>query len=579
MKTKLSNLLNILNRSQRKKLFFLGCLILIGMFAEIMGVGMIVPFFALILNDNILTEYPHLRSLNDYLGDPEQNNLIAFAILILVLVYVAKNSFLSFLAWRQTSFTFDIIQEFSNRLMRLYLFQPYSFHLNNNSSVLIRNVMQEVDLLATNVISPILILITECLVILGLLILLLYIEPVVVLGAGGMIGIAALIFLVLTKQHVGKWAKLRQHHARFRIQHFQQGIGGAKELKLFGREYGFLEKFNYHNKKWANTAKMHNILLLIPRLWIEVFAITSLLVFAHFLLNKNIEQDEIITKIGVFAAAVLRLLPSTNRVVGSLSSLRFGIPSIDVLNKEFKLPNSLSDTNNSHSISCFKKIEIKSLFFKYPGSFKNVINDVSLAIKRGESIGLIGTTGSGKSTLIDLLLGLLSPDEGIINVDGVNIQKNIRSWQEKIGYVPQSIYLSDDTLRSNIAFGIRDDKVDDFLIKQAVNLAQLEEFVSALDEGLDTYVGEQGVRISGGQRQRIGIARALYHNPDILVLDEATSALDIKTESGVMEAVEALHGKKTIIIVAHRSTTLSHCDHIYRIDGGKIKKEGYQSDR
>ena len=293
------------------------------------------------------------------------------------------------------------------------------------------------------------------------------------------------------------------------------------------------------------------------------------------MLAQGREMASIVPLLALFSVAAFRLIPSVNRILSSMSLLRFSLPIINTLYEELKVTIPEPTVRSTNSVSFFQReISLNSISYTYPGASASALNGLSIIIQKGESVGFIGPTGSGKSTLVDVILGLLTPNAGQVAVDGQDIQQNLRAWQDQIGYVPQSIYLTDDTLRRNVAFGLPNEQIDDAAVRHAIRAAQLEEFVSNLPDGLETFVGERGVRLSGGERQRIGIARALYHDPAVLVLDEATSALDTATESGVMKAVTSLQGIKTILIVAHRLSTVAHCDRLYRLQGGGVVAEG-----
>ena len=452
-----------------------------------------------------------------------------------------------------------------------------TFHLHRNSAQLIRNVYGEVNQFA-GVISSTLTILTEDLVLLGISILLLLTEPmgalIVVLVLGG----AAWWFQHSTRTRVTRWGKVRQYHDGLRIQHLQQGLGGAKEVKLLGRESDFLEQYSIHSIQSARMLQLQNFLQQLPRLWLELLAVIGLALLVLSMLGREQITTSIVPMLGLFAAAAFRLMPSIGRVLGAIQTLRYGLSVIDTLHKEFQLnapdPSSSQIKNTAHLNLFFKKeIRLSSIRYTYPGATDPAINSISITIRKGESVGFIGPSGSGKSTLMDVILGLLSPNVGQILVDGQDIQKNLRAWQDQIGYVPQTIYLTDDTLRRNVAFGLPNEQIDDTAVQRAIEDAQLEEFIASLPDGLETMVGERGIRLSGGQRQRIGIARALYHDPPILILDEATSALDSATEQSVMASISALQGKKTILIVAHRLTTVEHCDNLYRLEQGKVATE------
>jgi ABC-type multidrug transport system fused ATPase/permease subunit len=312
----------------------------------------------------------------------------------------------------------------------------------------------------------------------------------------------------------------------------------------------------------------------LPRLWLELLAVTGLAALVLAMIGQGKPLDALLPTLGLFAAAAFRLMPSVNRILTSLHSLRFSLPVIDTIYNEFRLLGATMAPQRGERLSFDSGLALDQVKFRYPAAEALALRGVSLAIQPGTSVGFIGGSGAGKSTLVDIILGLLVPASGSVTIDGVDIQTNLRGWQDQIGYVPQSIFLTDDTLRRNVAFGLPADQIDEAAVLRAIRAAQLEQFVNDLPQGLDTIVGERGVRLSGGQRQRIGIARALYHDPPVLVLDEATSSLDTTTERGVMEAVRALHGKKTLLIVAHRLTTVEHCDRLFRLERGRVVQEG-----
>lgn len=561
---------SILTPLEHRRVLVLLVLMLIGMVLETIGIGLVIPALAMITEGDIALRYPVLQPLLYALGNPSQQTLVIGAMLLLVAVQLIKALFLAFLAWWQLRFAFGVQAQLSQRLFKVYLHQPYTFHLQRNSAQLIRNVIGEVSMMTGNAIVPLMILLTEGLVLIGLCGLLLAVEPQGALIVVSVLGVAAWGFHRLTHGNIEYWGKERQYHEGLRLQHLQQGLGGAKDVKMSGREADFLQQFRIHNKQSNHVAQMQSTLQQLPRLWLEVLAVSGLAILVISMLAQNRSLEAVLPTLGLFAAAAFRLMPSVARILGAVQSLRYGMPMIDVLHAELNLEIPEAATSQKSSTPFHSSIELSHVSYTYPAAPSAALKDISLLIKRGESVGFIGPSGAGKSTLVDITLGLLTPNHGEVRVDGTDIQQNLRNWQDQIGYVPQTIFLTDDTLRRNVAFGLPDDQIDDAAVKLAIQSAQLDDFVSSLPDGLMSMVGERGIRLSGGQRQRIGIARALYHDPAVLLLDEATSSLDTATEMGVMQAVKALQGSKTILIVAHRLSTVEHCDRLYRMKKGVL---------
>lgn len=577
MKTTFSKIYNLLTSAKRRTALILLGFIIIGTLFEVMGIGILLPVIALLVEDNLATSYPAIQPLLNALDNPSHETQIQIIMVVLIGIYFAKNLFLAFLAWWQARFTLGVQVELSQRLFTIYLSQPYTFHLQRNSAQLIRNITGEVVQFIAYALNPMLSLIAEILVLLSIVSLLLVVEPLGTLIVFLMVLTAVWIFHRFTRTRITRWGQIRQYHDGLRIQHLNQGLGGAKDVKLLGREAEFLMQFKEHNSKSAQMAQFLEILQKLPRLWLELLAVVGLGLLVFSMLAQGREMASIVPTAGLFAAAAFRLLPSVNRILTSLQSLRYGLPAINNIYEDFQLTVHESETDTkvvNAKTALQKEISLSDITYNYHDTPTSALLDVSVRIKQGESIGFIGPSGSGKSTMVDLILGLLTPDSGQVIVDAKDIQQDLRAWQDQIGYVPQAIYLTDDTLRRNIAFGLPHELIDDVAVKRAIHAAQLEDFISSLSDGMETIVGERGIRLSGGQRQRIGIARALYHDPDVLVLDEATSALDTDTEYRVMRAVMALHGKKTIIIVAHRLSTVEHCDRLYRLDQGRVVEEG-----
>ncbi len=566
---------DILTREERKKGGVMFCLLVVGMLLEALGIGLVVPAVLLITQEDLGAKFPVLQPYLDAVGNPSQGTLIIAGMLTLIGVYLIKVLYLAYLSWVQTRYITSIRVRLSQHLFATYLRQPYVFHLQRNSAMLIRNIIAEVRQTQGGISSS-LHLFSEGILLFGVGLMLFIVEPLGALIAGTVLGSAAWIFHRVTRTYITSWGKARKFHDGKAFQHLQQGLGGAKDVKLLGREGDFIMLFKQHNEGSANADKNQSVLRSLPRLWLELLAVSGLAILVLTMLAQGRDLATILPTLGLFAVATFRLMPSVNKILGAIQQLRYNAPAINSLHKEMQLasPDPAADQANTAGPVFDREISTHNLVYRYPGGSSPALDGITLMIRNGESVGFIGPSGSGKSTLIDVILGLLTPTSGQVLVDGQDIQQMLRAWQNQIGYVPQTIYLTDDTLRRNIAFGVPGEQIDDVAVQRAVHAAQLEEFVAELPAGLESVVGERGVRLSGGQRQRIGIARALYHDPAVLVLDEATSALDTATEQHVMKAVTALRGKKTVLIVAHRLSTVEHCDRLYRLDKGRIAAEG-----
>lgn len=572
----LKDLRKILPSDEKKSILLITLLIVAGTCLETLSVGLMIPGLALYSTDSNAIFHRLPDHISEYLRSWSREDLLISGMFFLAGLFFLKNFFLAFSNWFQARFASNLQMKLARQLFITYLRQPYSFHLNRNSSELIRYVNSETHSLINYVISPLLIMTSESFVIVGLLLLLVFLEPIAVIASLVFLSLAAWGLHNIIKNKLKRWGQLRLQYEISLLQQLQQGLGGVKDIKLLGRENDFLSNFASHLEAAARMNQNNRAVAELPRLWLEFFGVLGLC-FMVLIMNRVLGKDidNMVTMVGVSAVAAFRVLPSLNRITFATQALSYGRSVVVTLANECSLRTDFANhVNGTVSRPIKSCIEIQDVAFSYENSDKFALTRISMKINRGQSVGIIGPSGGGKSTLIDIILGLLKPTSGKILVDGRDIEEDIRNWQNQIGYVPQSIYLTDDSLRRNIAFGLPDSEIDDGKVEKAAKAAMLLSFVEGLPQGLDTMVGERGVRLSGGQRQRIGIARALYHDPEVLVLDEATSALDNETEKAVMDAIISLKGKKTMIVVAHRLTTVQHCDRLYRLRSGRIVSEG-----
>lgn len=566
----LKRIISLLTPRQRWHALLLVIAMVFSALLEAASVGLVVPVVTLMMQGDIEQRYPMFKSLLGFAAGGAED-LVLPGMALLVVVFLFKAIFLGWMAYRQASFAFSLQASVSERLFRGYLQQPYMFHLQRNSAQLIRNAINETNQFTFGAILPGMVLMTETLVLAGLVALLIGFEPLgalLVIFLGGGVGAA---FYRLTKNRIRTWGEDRQVHEGLRIQHIQEGLGGAKEVKLLGREAYFLERYALHNAASARTGELQTTLQSVPRLLLEFLAVLALAVVVLSAQASGRSSADLVPVFGLFSVAAFRLIPLANRILVAVQSLRFSVPVLDILTHELNVCSAPESQYQAPRLPFQDRLVIQGVSFSYPAATQPTLREVNFTLPQGQTVGFVGESGAGKSTLVNLILGLLTPSSGKFTVDGQVVQDHLRGWQLNIGYVPQHIYLTDDTLRRNIAFGVHDDEIDELALQRAVQAARLSELVDSLPQGLNTMVGERGVRLSGGQRQRIGIARALYGDPQVLVLDEATSALDHQTEQGVMEAVGALHGAITILIVAHRLSTVAKCDVVYRLRDGQLQ--------
>ena len=572
----LKDVWDLLLVQERRQAVLLLVFMFVAMVLEILSIGLVFPLLSAILDPSFIILFQeYVQSYYDF-SNINSNTFLIGAVVGFFSVYCLKTAALVFIIKRQMMFVYSLQANLSVRLFKSYLTRDYSFHIQRNSSELIRNTISEVTLFAQNGVLQLMTLIAELTVLIGVICFLLVVDPLVTMGATIIVGLATGGFYYLMKSRIYIWGKKRHVHEGLRIQHVQQGLGGIKDIKVLGREDEFVSKFALHTNESARVGRLAHTLQQYPRLFLELIGVFIIAVFMITVVIKGLDLNEILPMLAVFFAAALRIIPSANRIVSAMQVAKFVLPLVRTIHTELFGFNEAGpeSVELSDGLNFQRDIVLHEIYFKYLGSDDYTLRNLNLTINHGESIGFVGPSGAGKSTIIDLILGLLPPDRGTIYVDNTNIQEHLKEWQSLIGYVPQSIYLSDESLRSNIAYGIPDGDIDDMAVAKAIKSAQLTEFVESLPDGIYSPVGERGVRMSGGQLQRLGVARALHHDPSILVLDEATSALDTTTESGVMDAIRAVKGSKTVIIVAHRFSTVEHCDIVYKLQDGCIVDQG-----
>ena len=565
----------LISSSEHKKLVLLIFFLFIGMVFEVLGIGVLLPILTAILNPETLFSNELASSILDSLKINNKDKIIKTALGTLLVIYFSKSVFLIFLSYYQNRFISNISAYLSDKLFLNYIYQNYTFHINRNSSELIKNFQVEITYFSNFLLSTIN-LFTEATLAFSVVITLFFIEPLGTFIVLIFFGSSSFIFHQFTKTRTAEWGIIREEIDGKISKTVLEALSGIKEVILLGKQSFFKNKLEKHNVVKASMNTKALTLRQVPRYYLELLSVFTLIFFVFIMLSQNKNVDNVIITLGVFVAATFRILPSINRILGSLQHIKYYKSSVNLLYKEFELTDYENQTPklNSKRKTPRKLISLNQLCFTYPGTKKTILDKVSLALDVGSTIGIIGVSGSGKSTLVNIIVGLFQPTSGKILIDKkFDIQTDLKAWQKAIGYVSQDVFLSDDSILMNIAFGIDKGQIDIDIIRKVLYQSQLTEFIESLPDGYETRVGERGVQLSGGQKQRIGIARALYRQPDILILDEATSALDTKTEEDIMTSIDHLKGQMTIIIVTHRLVTLKNCDMIYSIKDGILSKE------
>lgn len=564
----------IMNTKQRGQYICVTILSVIGSALELLGVAAVMPFIEAITDPKKVTSKWYYGIIENMFGHKEGLELVTFLAGVIIVIYLFKNLFLILSSYIQCAFAAGVQRDLSIKMTDIFMHSSYLFHLGINSSVLIRIVNQDV-IGVFSCFYYMFRMLGEMFTIFAIIIYIVLLDPFMAISLAIILGACMSILLVCIKQIIRRAGKQSQDCESLMLQYLRQAFTGIKEIMVMNRQDHFARNFNDTCVTYGKITKKYNFLNSIPMYIYEAICIGGLVGVVTMRLNMTDDITGFVAKLSVVAVAAFRLFPSVGRLTTNVNALNYYKARLDAVYDMIKDLKGNSEAKSGYGVSDAEplafdnELKVSDVTWKYPTGQDYVFKGLNLTIKKGKSIALIGASGAGKTTLADVILGLLKPESGKVTLDGVDIYDNLPGWAKVIGYVPQSIYLTDDTIRNNVAFGIDENKIDDEKIWNALKEAQLAEFVEGLSEGLDTMVGEAGVRLSGGQRQRIGIARALYENPAILVLDEATSALDNETETAVMEAIDSLHGSKTMIIVAHRLTTIRNCDEIYEIGDGK----------
>lgn len=565
----------VFDRKDKMKLIGLAILMIVGSILELLAVAVFNPFIEVLMQTSSIEDDSFLKLFfaHIHLNGIEQYLVVLSA--LIAVIYLVKNIYLSFLQNTILSFSYTTRMNLATRLLTTYMNEPYTFHLSKNIAEMQRCLQSDTSQFMS-LINSCLQLTVEMVTCLALAAYLFHTSHSITVVIGVLLLLCIGLFFMISKKVSSRLGRQNERYNAKLFQWINQSLGGIKELKILQREEYFIDSYKTNYKKLIWGARVNELISALPKYIVEtvamvglVFAIIIKLLFGHGALETFIPQ------IAVFAVAAFRLLPSVGRVNAYINSIMYNKASLDMIYDDLKEidsePVQEAEWQGEKENWIFNKgVIVEHVTYHYPDSDVEVLHDISMEIPKGKTVALIGPSGAGKTTLADIILGLLPPTSGVVRMDRHNIYENLRSWREKLGYIPQTIYLSDDTIRNNIAFGIYQEQIDDNAIWKALEKAQLREFVQGLENGLDTYVGDRGVRLSGGQRQRIGIARALYHDPEILVLDEATSALDSSTEQAVMESIESLQGLKTMIIIAHRLTTIKNADLVYEVSGGNV---------
>lgn len=574
-------LMVLLDRQQKRKMMLLVFLMLIGAVLETLGVSMVMPVMNVVLEEDAIAKHDYLQVICRIFGVDNSGDLTMLVMVGLVLVFVTKNIFLFFQQKVQLKFVYTNQFATSRRMMINFMQRPYEYYLNADTAVIQRSITSDVNNMY-GLILALLQLISEGIVFVCLAAASLVADVWMSLTVTALLVVALLVIKCILKPIMRKAGEENQEFYSGLYKWIDQSVMGIKEIKIARKEGYFINEYSKCGAGYVSAVQRYNLYNATPRLLIETLAIAGMILYLMIQLLQGTAAVDIVPQLGVLAVAAMRLIPCANRINNHLTSISYFEPFF--MGVSDNLQEEIRDENVDYNAETYqKKIDVEKLdvrkeivlqdiTYRYPNSQTLIFDHADMMIPVGKSVGIVGTSGAGKTTIVDILLGLLQLETGSILADGVEVREHYASWLKNIGYIPQTIFMIDSTIRRNVAFGYADEDIDDDKVWEALREAQLDEFVKGLPEGLDTSIGERGIRISGGQRQRIGIARALFEDPEVLVLDEATSALDNETEAAIMDSINRLHGRKTLIIIAHRLQTIEKCDMVYRVEDGKAQR-------
>lgn len=578
MRQILKKLRVLLDKKQKRTMVGLMFLMIIGAVLQTAGVGLLVQVVNIVIDSDAVQNSRIASWVYELCGSPDYDTFAVSVMALLIGVFILKNVFLFF--QQKLTFAFVYTNQFrtSERMMRNYLHRGYEFYLNADTAVVQRSITSDVNnmyalilallqMMSDGVVS--LFIITYCFITNGTMTVLLAVVLLVVMG-----GVKTVLKPIMYKA-----GKDNQDYYSGLFKWISQTVQGIKEVKIACKEQYFVGEYKKCGQGYVNAVQRYSLYNNIPKLLIETACVATMVGYMIYLVVSGVSTENMLTVFSTLAAAAFVLLPCVNRINNQINSIAYFEPFFmgvsDNLQDEIsgeKVDMAFA-TDEEEKLPVKKAIELKDITYAYPNTEKLILDHANLTIPAGSSVGIVGTTGAGKSTVVDVLLGLLEVRDGVVLADGTDTKAEYRKWLKNVGYIPQMFFMLDDTIRKNVAFGVPEEKIDEERLWEVLKEAQLDEFIKTLPEGLDTGVGERGIRLSGGQRQRISIARALYNDPEVLILDEATSALDNDTEAAIMESINHLHGRKTLIIIAHRLQTIEKCDMVYRVEDGKVKRE------